>query len=101
MANPDSGVATPEMTSNPESSPGGSIRSGKPKKPLLKPMNQDVDSEDYRELLELYDNTFKNFTEGEVVKGTVMQVSNGGVVVDVGYKSEGIIQTRLKDNNIE
>ena len=92
MANPDSGVATPEMTNNRESFPGDSIRSGKPKRPLLKPINQDVDSEEYRQLVELYDNTFKNFTEGEVVKGTVMQVSNGGVVVDVGYKSEGIIQ---------
>ena len=63
MANPDSGVATPEMTNNLESSPGDSIRSGKPKRPLLKPINQDVDSEEYRQLVELYDNTFKNFTE--------------------------------------
>ena len=103
MANPDSVVATPEMANNQESSPGNSVsRSGKVKGPSLKPMNQAVDSEDYRQLIELYDSTFKNFTEGEVVKGTVMQVSNGGVVVDVGYKSEGIIQvSEFLDENGE
>jgi small subunit ribosomal protein S1 len=103
MANPDSVVATPEMANNQASSLGSSVsRSGKAKGPSLKPMNQEVDSEDYRQLLELYDSTFKNFTEGEVVKGTVMQVSNGGVVVDVGYKSEGIIQvSEFLDENGE
>ncbi|PYQ16892.1 MAG: 30S ribosomal protein S1, partial [Acidobacteria bacterium] len=34
---------------------------------------------------------FKNFAEGEVVKGIVLQVSEAEVIVDVGYKSEGII----------
>ncbi len=103
MANPDSVVVTPEMANNQESSPGSLVsRSGKPKGPSVKPMNQEIDSEDYRQLIELYDRTFKNFTEGEVVKGTVMQVSNGGVVVDVGYKSEGIIQvSEFLDENGE
>ena len=102
MANPDSVVATPEMANNQASSPGDSVRSGKAKGPLLKPMNQEVDSEEYRQLIELYDSTFRNFTEGEVVKGTVMQVSSGGVVVDVGYKSEGIIQiSEFLDENGE
>jgi len=39
----------------------------------------------------MYDVSFKNFAEGEVVKGTVLQVSESEVIVDVGYKSEGII----------
>src|ERR687892_236635 len=33
----------------------------------------------------------KNVAEGEVVKGVVLQVSESEVIVDVGYKSEGII----------
>ena len=39
----------------------------------------------------MYDVSFKNFAEGEVVKGVVLQVSDSEVIVDVGYKSEGII----------
>jgi small subunit ribosomal protein S1 len=47
--------------------------------------------EDYERLLDMYDVSFKNFAEGEVVRGTVLQVSESEVIVDVGYKSEGII----------
>ena len=41
--------------------------------------------------MDLYDNSFRNLAEGEVVKGTVLKVTENEVVVDVGYKSEGII----------
>jgi len=47
-----------------------------------------IPAAEYEKLLEAY-NT--NITEGEVVKGKVLQVSDSEVVVDVGYKSEGII----------
>lgn len=50
-----------------------------------------VDPEEYERLLDMYDVSFKNFAEGEVVKGKVLQVSASEVIVDVGYKSEGII----------
>jgi small subunit ribosomal protein S1 len=49
------------------------------------------DPEEYERLLDMYDVSFKNFAEGEVVKGIVLQVSESEVIVDVGYKSEGII----------
>ena len=54
-------------------------------------MESMVEPDDYARLLELYDSSFRNFSEGEVVKGTVLQVTPGEVVVDVGYKSEGMI----------
>ena len=38
-----------------------------------------------------YDSSFRNIAEGEVVKGTVLKVTPSEVIVDVGYKSEGII----------
>src|SRR5204862_43022 len=38
-----------------------------------------------------YDNSFRNIAEDEVVKGTVLKVPPSEVIVDVGYKSEGII----------
>ena len=52
----------------------------------------DVDPQEYARLLDLYDTSFRNIAEGEVVKGTVLKVTASEVVVDVGYKSEGIIQ---------
>ena len=52
-----------------------------------------TESSDYARLLEMYDSSFRNFSEGEVVKGTVLQVTPAEVVVDVGYKSEGMIPT--------
>ena len=50
-----------------------------------------MDDAAYERLLDMYDVSFKNFAEGEVVKGIVLQVSESEVIVDVGYKSEGII----------
>ena len=48
----------------------------------------------------MYDVSFKNFAEGEVVKGVVLQVSESEVIVDVGYKSEGIIPIEeFRDEN--
>ncbi len=47
--------------------------------------------DEYERLLDMYDVSFKNFAEGEVVRGVVLHVSDTEVIVDVGYKSEGII----------
>ena len=49
------------------------------------------DSEEYAQLLQMYEGSFRNIAEGEVITGTVLKVSSSDVVVDVGYKSEGII----------
>ncbi len=49
-------------------------------------------SKDERTKLEdVYNNTFKLVMEGEVVDGTVMAINKREVVVNIGYKSEGII----------
>ena len=53
--------------------------------------HEDTDPEEYARLLDLYDNSFRNLAEGEVVKGTVLKVTANEVVIDVGYKSEGVI----------
>src|SRR5207237_1204822 len=54
-------------------------------------MDDQIDPQEYARLLDLYDNSFRNIAEGEVVKGTVLKVTASEVIVDVGYKSEGII----------
>ncbi|MEC7769005.1 MAG: S1 RNA-binding domain-containing protein, partial [Acidobacteriota bacterium] len=61
-----------------------------------------MDPEEYARLVDLYDSSFRNIAEGEVVKGTVLQVSNSEVIVDVGYKSEGMISIdEFRDENGE
>src|SRR5688572_11973526 len=45
----------------------------------------------YEDLLNLYEESLRNLAEGEVVTGRVIDVTNNNVVVDVGYKSEGLI----------
>jgi small subunit ribosomal protein S1 len=50
-----------------------------------------VDPAEYARLLDMYDGSFRNISEGEVVKGTVLKVTASEVIVDVGYKSEGVI----------
>jgi len=45
-----------------------------------------------REQMEqLYAQTMQNFTEGEVVRGAVVEVGADRVLVDIGYKSEGVV----------
>ena len=90
MTNADDGLVPPEKPGDQPGAPART-RAGRPAGPALKPMDAEMDPEEYGRLLGLYDNSFRNIAEGEVVKGTVLKVTPSEVVVDVGYKSEGII----------
>ncbi len=48
-------------------------------------------NEESRELEQMYAETLQRIHSGEVVKGRVIAVKPDGVVVDIGYKSEGTI----------
>ncbi|MBN2561435.1 MAG: 30S ribosomal protein S1 [Phycisphaerae bacterium] len=39
----------------------------------------------------MYEDTLKDFTEGSIVQGRVLEVRPGAVLVDIGYKSEGLV----------
>jgi small subunit ribosomal protein S1 len=43
------------------------------------------------ELVPDYESTFPTINEGEVVHGTIVRVDKDEVLVDIGYKSEGVI----------
>jgi small subunit ribosomal protein S1 len=43
------------------------------------------------QLVPNYDATIKPFTEGDVVSGEVVRIDKDEVLVDIGYKSEGVI----------
>ena len=40
---------------------------------------------------ELYSSTLENFIEGSIIKGTIINIVDNNVVIDIGYKSEGLI----------
>src|SRR6516164_7612188 len=47
------------------------------------------EEQNYEQLLDQYG--ARKFAEGEVMKGTVLKITDTDVVVDIGYKSEGVI----------
>jgi small subunit ribosomal protein S1 len=46
------------------------------------------------EIVPNYEMTIVSFNEGDIIKGTVVKVNKDEVLVDVGYKSEGVIPPR-------
>src|SRR6266436_7546321 len=47
--------------------------------------------EDFGSLLDRFEQEQSSLQEGEVVRGTVVGITERGVVIDFGYKSEGIV----------
>jgi small subunit ribosomal protein S1 len=43
------------------------------------------------EMQAIYDQTFKDIAEGEIVRGRVVEVTTDAVLIDIGYKSEGTV----------
>ncbi|UCF78087.1 MAG: 30S ribosomal protein S1 [Candidatus Eiseniibacteriota bacterium] len=54
-------------------------------------LDEDEEQECSPEMLALYEDSLRDITEGEIVKGMVVSVEGDEVLVDVGFKSEGII----------
>ncbi|RYU91273.1 30S ribosomal protein S1 [Mucilaginibacter terrigena] len=49
-------------------------------------------SDSDREKLEkLYDGTFSSITKGEIITGTVVNINNKDVVLNIGFKSDGLV----------
>jgi len=58
--------------------------------------------ETMEQLLDLYEDSFSRFQEGEVVTGRVISIGKDSVIVDIGYKSEGAVPAEeFKDENGE
>ncbi len=53
--------------------------------------DEELSREEYQKLLEMYDESMRNLTEGEIVPGRVIGITANAVIVDVGYKSEGLV----------
>jgi len=47
--------------------------------------------DEYRSMLEKYDETMKSIEQGNIVTGTVLMITDTSVIIDIGFKSEGSI----------
>ncbi len=52
----------------------------------------------FDEMARMYDETLKNFVEGSIVTGKVLEVRPAGALIDIGYKSEGFIPSEEFDD---
>src|SRR2546428_5137535 len=43
------------------------------------------------EILDMYEKRMSNFAEGDIVRGKVLKVTPSEAVIDIGYKSEGLL----------
>lgn len=62
--------------------------------PTVKPPQieeTEYSEEEQKKLLALYSNTLQELEEGEIIKGKILGITEKDVIVDVGFKSEGII----------
>lgn len=48
-------------------------------------------SEEYEQMIEMYNGTLASIEEGEIVKSKVLEIRENLVVLDIGFKSEGTI----------
>ncbi len=62
----------------------------------VSPSTYDLDNElgvqeHSQEMVDLYAQSLQEIVEGEIVRGTVLEIRNDTVLIDIGYKSEGTI----------
>jgi len=91
----DDNAASNEQESPPATTPKPPVKDASP----AVPTNSDDDDDeprphgdvDFGQLLDQFEQEQASLQEGEVVRGTVVGISERGVVIDFGYKSEGIV----------
>lgn len=49
------------------------------------------EEKEHQEMLSMYEESFSSFKKGEIIEGTVVDITDKDVRVDIGFKSEGII----------
>ncbi len=59
----------------------------------LQAASEDYTDDEFHQLAEMYEDTLNEIEEKEIVTGRVVSVDEKYVIVDIGFKSEGIVQT--------
>lgn len=55
-------------------------------------LDDEIDEETRKKMEQMYETSMKNFREGEIVRGSVVEITSDSVIVDIGFKSEGAIE---------
>lgn len=67
---------------------------GKPGKSRFSLANieeREYSEQEYKELSQLYERTFTNIQESQIVKGIIVAITDNSVAIDIGFKSEGLV----------
>ena len=54
-------------------------------------IDENYTSEEYEQMLSMYEGTMASIAEGEIVKSKVLRITDNAVILDVGFKSEGSV----------
>ncbi|MFW6132205.1 MAG: 30S ribosomal protein S1 [Candidatus Aminicenantaceae bacterium] len=60
---------------------------------------ENISSQDYESLLDQYQFSAEKIVLGKIIKGRVIKITSSHVIVDIGFKSEGIIPLEDFDNS--
>ena len=60
-------------------------------KPEIPKKELTPEERDHEAMLSMYEESFSNFKKGEIIEGTIVDISDKEVRVDIGFKSEGVI----------
>ena len=68
-------------------------------------LNLSLNKEQEKELFELYESAKGQFKAGNLLEGAIVKIDSDGILVDIDYKSDGLIpkyvcQNRGKESNI-
>ena len=66
----------------------------------LEAASEDYTDEEFHELAGMYENTLSKIEEKEIVTGIVVSVDEKYVIVDIGFKSEGIVPANEFSNKV-
>jgi small subunit ribosomal protein S1 len=93
--------ASPETSNEQRSATAGAPAAAAPARSAKQERSAEQDDDDdegrsgsdmdFGALLDQFEQEQAGFQEGEVVRGTVVDITERGVVIDFGYKSEGIV----------
>ena len=86
-----------KTSGEPQAAPQQNVMASQPAPATQKPEADDPDEAraggdvDFGQLLDQFEQEQATLEEGEVVRGTVVGITERGVLIDFGYKSEGIV----------
>ncbi len=74
-----------------DSGAGAAVKEQLTRKAARLRTESDYDEDEFSSLLSMYDKTMKTFELGNIVEGKILKITDDSVIVDIGFKSEGII----------